>query len=88
MQYKTTLNFYERFQVKYEGHVYHSTNPKDLVIEMRGECFIPSENVHDFMKEFSARCYMWDSSIIRYDSEENFVEDLLTTDFIEIINLN
>ena len=88
MQYKTTLNFYERFQVKTENIIYKSTNEVDLVKEMRSQCFIPSENVYEFMQEFSKRCYKWDRSMVRFDTEKNFIEDLLNTNYLTITKLN
>jgi hypothetical protein len=68
MRVQTTLNFYERFQVKHEHVIYQSTNAIDLVKEMRMQCFIPSENSYEFMQQFSERCFKWDRAAIRFDN--------------------
>tara|TARA_R110000744_G_scaffold177689_2_gene296628 strand:+ start:449 stop:703 length:255 start_codon:yes stop_codon:yes gene_type:complete len=74
--------YYQSCESKYP---YNSKESKNLVMEMRAECLIPSESTKEFMAEFAKRCYKWDKSFIRTFSEEAFISDLITINYLKII---
>ena len=85
MGYKTQITMNECFQLEGNKLPYKAKNAIELVAEMRGQCFIPSEDVQDFMNEFAKRCYKWDKSFVRTISEQAFIEDLITINYLKII---
>lgn len=66
------------------GHV-EATTPLELVEALRQEAmaWVPSVSIEDYMEGVQHRWKLQSGANIRTDSVENFVADLLATDFME-----
>lgn len=66
------------------GHV-EATTPLELVEALRQDAmaWVPSVSIEDYMEGVQQRWKLQTGADIRTDSVENFVADLLATDFIE-----
>lgn len=71
--------------VNKNGQVYQSIELSELVSEMRdlGK-FTADESVEDFMKGFAERFKIQEGKAIRYDSPENFVNDLVICGWLKM----
>ncbi len=70
---------------KYEmlgGGVIKGSSAKEIIGALRFASFYPMATEEIFMREMSERCKFYNNAIVRVDSQENFVEDLLKGGFL------
>lgn len=63
------------------GTIYAPTN-LDLVINLRKNSFNPGESLEEFMEQTAKACKLQNTSIIRTDNIDVFVEDLIENNFL------
>jgi hypothetical protein len=61
-----------------DGRSYTGATLTDAIEEMRASAWaVPSDTLLDYMKGVSFRTLQWNESVVRYDTIEHFVEDLV-----------
>jgi hypothetical protein len=66
------------------GDRIHAETSEDIVGELHGMSHTPATDDEAFMKEMSSRIKFMDNQIVRCDTTENFVADLLGIGFLKI----
>lgn len=70
---------------KYEmlgGGIIKASNPKEIIGALRFSSFHPMATEEIFIREMSERCKFYNDAIVRVDTPENFVEDLIKGGFL------
>jgi hypothetical protein len=73
--------------MKYEllggGHV-EAASSLGLVEALRqdSQAWAPTVGIEDFMEEYAARCKMQNGSLVRIDTMEHFIDDLVAGGFL------
>jgi hypothetical protein len=87
---RTTVKFNEVFKLAetsgYKGHMYNADNLQELVEEMALENFSRPNSNREHMRDVSSRMKMMFGTNIRFDSEYNFIEDLIRAGYIRLYN--
>tara|TARA_R100001244_G_scaffold132368_1_gene108488 strand:+ start:5813 stop:6244 length:432 start_codon:yes stop_codon:yes gene_type:complete len=80
----TTPEFEEVFKTRQSRIIFGARNLPDLITEMRHMVFdmLPTNKEH--MKETAEAFIKWDGSVIRTDTEEHFVSDLMDAKYLRI----
>ncbi len=69
-----------------DGKQIEAYNNHDFVIKLNASSLFGSKaTLSEFMKSTAEACKLQNSSEIRYDNIENFVADLVSNNFIEIL---
>lgn len=72
-----------------DGHCLMADGPTDFVNRMRAMSRSTREDTSkDFKESVSNRCFIYDESIIRTDTDQEFLDDLIANNFVLKINLN
>lgn len=67
-----------------DGDTIVATSPTDFVTQLReGSRFDSDGTDQEYMYRFAHRCEVQTGALIRTDSPENFMQDLLDTGYIE-----
>ncbi len=67
-----------------EGELIEGNSPKEIVRALRdGGRFTADQTDDEYMKGFAARWKQYSGNDIRFDSAENFIEDLNKTGFLK-----
>lgn len=66
------------------GGSFEAATPLEVVEALRHDAmaWVPSVSIEDFMEGMAQRCQVQTGAVIRTDSVEHFVDDLLAADFI------
>ena len=87
---RTTMKFNEVFKLAetsgYKGHMYNADNLQELVEEMAVENYSRPNSNREHMRDVSGRMTMMFGTNIRFDSEYNFIEDLIRAGYIRLYN--
>jgi hypothetical protein len=87
---RTTVEFNEVFKLAetsgYKGHMYNADNLQELVEEMALENYSRPNSNREHMRDVSGRITMMFGANIRFDSEYNFIEDLIRSGYIRLYN--
>lgn len=87
---RTTTKFNEVFKLAetsgYKGHMYNAINIQELVEEMAIENYSRPNSNREHMRDVSSRMKMAFDTNIRFDSEYNFIEDLIRAGYIRLYN--
>lgn len=73
------------FKLKGGGQITASSN-EDLVLQLMLQGFINYKSKELYMKATSHACKIQNGSKIRFDTIDNFVEDLINNNFLEVEN--
>lgn len=66
------------------GEALEASSPSDLVTQLRkGSRFDSEFSDTEFMKRFADRYKIQKGEIIRFDTPENFMEDLISNGYLE-----
>jgi hypothetical protein len=60
-------------------------SPDQFADRMRSSSRTPSANTADFMEQVSERAWLWNQASVRFDTTDNFLEDLIRHDFVTVI---
>lgn len=61
-----------------DGYEFEANGPMEIATALWQSKFVPEDTLEEWMAGFANRCKMWDGTILRTDSVENLVNDLLT----------
>ena len=64
------------------GGVIKGSTPKEIIGALRFSSFNPMSGEEIFMKEMSERCKFYNDAVVRVDTPENFVADLIEYGFL------
>jgi hypothetical protein len=65
-----------------DGCILHAPDAMAAVIKMRDESrFLRHQSVEQFMDGFRERCFLWNGKIIRTNTCQNFLDDLVKIGF-------
>ena len=53
-----------------------------FVCRMRKSSRTPSQNVPEFMRQVSDRAWLYNQSSIRFDTADNFLQDLIASEIV------
>ena len=68
------------------GGIITADSKTDLVIRLsQNTIFGFNNNLGEFRKETAERCFIYDGSDIRTENCDVFIDDLITNEFIEVI---
>ncbi len=85
---RTTTQFNEVFKLAetsgYKGHMYNALSLQELVEEMSTENYSRPNSNREHMRDVSSRMKMAFGIDIRFDSEYNFIEDLIRAGYIRL----
>ena len=70
------------------GGSINASSAPEFVYRMRDMSFYRGDSLIDFMEEVSDRCWLYSESIIRTDSCDHFLADLIRNDFVVQIKFN
>jgi len=65
-----------------------ASSAPEFVYQMRDMSRNKSDSIQDFMDQVSDRCWLYSESIVRTDSCEHFLSDLIKNDFVVRIKFN
>lgn len=66
-----------------DGEVINGASPMAIVTALRdGSRFASNQPIDEFMRGMAERYYEWNKSVIRADTEANFVEDITRAGFL------
>ena len=77
-----------RYEFAHDGLNFVAKNQHDFVKQLRTAAFHPTKDLEDYMFQFSERALFALHVVVRYDTPENFVEDLLRHNIIDVFLLN
>ena len=72
-----------RYRALNDGRVYEAATAAELVDRLRALSFLDHGDAPDFMAKMAANSAVWDGSVARADRTETFVEDLVSSGFVE-----
>ena len=85
---RTSVKFNEVFKLAetsgFKGHMYNAETLQELIEEMAIENFAQPNSNQEHMQDVSRRIEMLFGTIIRYDNEYNFIEDLIRIGYIRL----
>ena len=67
------------------GQVINANSPVDMVSQMRNQSQTSSKNNFDYMLQYARRAVIYQNQDIRATSEEEFFEDILNANHIQIL---
>lgn len=67
------------------GQVINANSPVDMVSQMRNQSQTSSKNNFDYMLQYARRTVIYYNQDIRATSEEEFFEDILNANHIQIL---
>ena len=69
-----------------EGELIEGNSPTEIVEKLRdGGRFTANQKTDEYMKGFAERWKQYSGNEIRFDSADNFVNDLLETGFFKLL---
>ena len=68
------------------GQVINANSPVDMVSQMRNQSQTSSKNNFDYMLQYARRAVIYYNQDIRATSEEEFFEDILKANHIQILD--
>ena len=72
-----------RYRARDDGRVYEAATAAELVDRLRALSFMEHGDAADFMVKMAENCARWDGSVVRADSAEHFIADLVKIGFLE-----
>lgn len=72
--------------IKYQmldGKIFNASSNINLIEQMRADSLNPGANLKDYMGIVSQNSYEYNNSNIRTNTDENFIDDLITGGFIK-----
>lgn len=68
-----------------DGFEFEADNPQEAAEKLWASKFVPEPTIEEWMAGMAKRAQMWDGSIIRTDSVENLISDLISCNFMKPI---
>lgn len=70
----------------FEGEIVEGNSPFEIVANLKGSGrFVAEQSIEEYMERFAKRLLDYDGKVVRCDTTENFVSDLIDVGFIELI---
>ena len=69
-----------------DGYEMEARDYQELATKMWQSMFIPDGNIEEWMENSAKRAYIYNESVIRTDTVEHHIEDLIKTGFISPVS--
>ena len=69
-----------------DGATFEADSDVDLIEQLRADSWTETEDIEDFMIRMSNRCDIQNGSVVRIESTELFVQDLIAGGFLKVVD--